>query len=212
MRKFVSLVEVTVFYSLVQILIWSSPRWRPPVILIGLIMMGICIGSNRLHKDSLERIGLKGEKLIPSAKLVAPWLVLLVPLIIAGWGKTPPEGWDFWFAILGYPIWGFAQEYVLLGFVANRLEDALPHHLFLVPWINGFLFSMAHLPNPILMGMTMVSGTVFTRIFLRERHLIPPALAHALFGIALSFAFGSLNGAMSVGPGYLSRIGTPLNP
>lgn len=212
MNRLIPLFEVVIFYALAQSVIWGSGRWRPPVLVVAVVMLLICVGSNYYHKDSMERIGLRSQKFWPNMKLVAPWLLLLIPFIYLGWGKSSLIGWDAWFAVLGYPFWGFAQEYVLLAFICNRLEDAMPGHLFIIPWVNGFLFSLAHLPNPVLMTITMMSGVVFTRIFLKERHLVPASLAHALFGVALTYAFGSICGIMSVGPAYLSRIGTPPLP
>ncbi len=206
--RWVSIAEVLIFYSLAQILIWGPWKFRPPILLVAFLMVGICIFSNWFHGDTQEKIGLAKENFIPNLKLVAPvTLVCLIPIIIPGWGKKPLEGWDFWFAALGYPIWGFAQEYALLGFVANRLEEGLPSHPRLVPWINGFLFSMTHLPNPLLISLTFILGVLFTHIFFKKRHLIPLALAHALFGVGLSIAFGDIKGIMSVGPGYLLRMG-----
>ena len=82
----------------------------------------------------------------------------------------------------------------------------------LVPWINGFLFSMAHLPNPLLMTVTFVSGVLFTYVFLKERQIIPLALVHAIVGVLLSLNFGSIKAIMSVGPGYTTRLESPVKP
>ena len=74
---------------------------------------------------------------------------------------------------------------------------------------NAALFSLAHLPNPILMTATFAAGFAFTAIFRRHRHLVPIALAHAAVGVAIALAFANINGSMSVGPGYERRVGMP---
>ena len=206
----VSLVEVAVFYGLAQLVIWGGEKLRPTVLLIAIVLLAVCICSNVLHGDSLRRIGLSSEELWPCARLVAIVSVpLLIPLMFFAWKNRFYAPWDTAFALLGYPLWGFVQEYALLGFVANRLEDGMERQVALVPWVNGLLFSMAHLPNPVLMTATFISGVLFTQIFLRHRQLVPIAIAHALFGIGISLAFSAINGVMSVGPGYGLRIGSP---
>lgn len=203
-----SLAEVTAFYSLVLFVIWGGHARRPSSIVIVLFLLGICLSSNILHKDSWERIGLSAQQFWPNLKLT---LKFCTPFIVGLWLYAWPhryEGlWNSWFSFLGYPFWAFVQEYTLLGFVANRLDDGIGRPQ-LVSWINGFLFGMAHLPNPVLMCVTFFSGVLFTHIFFRHRHLVPLSLVHAIFGVGISVGLGWINGVMSVGPGYYLRIGT----
>ena len=204
----VSLVEVGVFYLLVHLVIWGSKVIPIPVLLVAIILVGICVGSNQYHQDSVERIGLSSKNFWPTSKLILPIAIPLALFVLFfAWGKEVRGGWNMWFSLLGYPLWGFAQEYALLGFVANRLQDAFPKHESLIPWLNGFLFGLAHVPNPLLMPVTFAAGVLFTKIFFKGRHLIPLALTHALFGILLSLATSHMVGMMSVGPAYISRRG-----
>lgn len=193
----------------------GGERFRPAAPLIVVALVGVCIASNRFHGDSRERIGLAAAAFWPTARLVAPIAILFAaPLFAMGWAKRFWWDWDIAWSFLGYPVWSFAQEYAVLGFVNNRLEDALGNHRAVVPWLNGLLFSFAHIPNPILMTATFIAGVTFTMIFERRRHLIPIALAHALIGVGISLAFADVYGVMSVGPGYVHRIGSvaPLRP
>lgn len=208
--RWVSLLEVTLFYMLAMWVIWWGGEWRPTILLVALVMLIICIGSNLWHHDSLEKIGLARRNFWPSMKIVLPITVpLLFPLIIFAIFKKSPSSWDWKFNLLGYPVWSFVQEYVLLSFFANRLDEAIPQKT-LIPWLNGFLFGLAHLPNPVLTVVTFISGVLFTHLFFKKRHLIALALMHALFGIVISLAFGDIYGIMSVGPAYLKRIGNPI--
>lgn len=174
-------------------------------------MIGICVGSNFYHKDSLEKIGLAPKNFWPTAKITFPMGILfLIPLIIYSWGQEVRGDWNLWFSLMGYPFWGFAQEYALMSFSANRLADVFPGKWGTISIFNGSLFSIAHLPNPILTFVTLISGILFTYIFLKRKHILPLALVHAIFGIALSLALSHIPGIMSVGPAYLSRIGRPF--
>jgi membrane protease YdiL (CAAX protease family) len=206
----ISLAEVVAFYGLTLWVIWCGGRFRPTILIVAAIILAISFGSNRFHGDDLERVGLARKNFWPAMKLAFPvTLPFLLPLIFLAFRREGFAAWDWKFSFFGYPIWGFAQEYVLLGFIANRLQDALPERGGIIPWINGALFALVHLPNPLLMSVTFVSGVLFTALFFRRRHLVPFALLHAIFGILINLAFGNIHGVMSVGPNYTRRLGNP---
>jgi len=159
-----------------------------------------------MHRDSLERIGLASANFKPAFALATK---ICIPFLVPAYAIVAYRGfrgeWNLWFSFLGYPIWAFVQEYALLGFVANRLEEAISSRAW-IPWLNGLLFASAHLPNPVLTIATFISGTLFTALFFKRRHLVPAAVFHALFGVAICMAFNNFPGIMSVGPGYLRRF------
>jgi hypothetical protein len=67
------------------------------------------------------------------------------------------------------------------------------------------IFSLAHLPNPILTVVTFLWGLAACTIFLRYRNLYPLGLAHAVLGITLAIAIpGPMIRNMRVGLGYLA--------
>ncbi|MCB4755431.1 MAG: CPBP family intramembrane metalloprotease [Elusimicrobia bacterium] len=208
--RWISSIEVAAFYALILSVIWRGEKGRPTILLMALVMLGLCVLSNWIHGDSLERVGLSKKNFWPNFKLVTfVSLPFLIPFSVLAILRRGPAEWNLWFRFVGYPVWAFAQDYALLGFVANRLENVFNERKSLIPWINGFLFSFVHWPNPLLMAATFLFGAVFTEVFFRRRHLIPIALAHALLGVLLSLSFGHIRGIMSVGPGYTRRIGTP---
>ncbi len=209
--RWVSAAEVAAFYAVAMATIWFGDRIRPTILIVALLIVAICVGSNFLHGDSAARIGFAPSQFIPCltwAMLIV--LPVAVPLAFVALKHRFYWPWDLAWSLAGYPVWGFAQEYALLGFVNNRLEEVMAGHESLLPWVNGFLFAMAHLPNPVLMIVTFGAGVAFTSIFRRHRHLVPLALAHAIVGVAIALAFANVNGVMSVGPGYGTRVGTPV--
>ncbi|MFN0118287.1 MAG: type II CAAX prenyl endopeptidase Rce1 family protein [Elusimicrobiota bacterium] len=212
--KWIGLFEVGLFYFLVHWVIWKGGKYRPTILVISILIILICLISNYFHSDSREKIGFSLNSFWPNFRDVGPAGILIsLPFFAISWGKELPVGWNIWFALIGYPIWAFAQEYVLLSFIGNRLSDSLPHQKNLIPWINGMLFSLTHFPNPILMTATFIGGIVFTWAFLRNRNLISISLIHGLIGVAISLGCADIPGAMSVGPGYLKRVGkTPHLP
>ncbi len=208
--RWISIGEIALFYGLAEWIIWFGGALRPTILVVAVIIIGLCIASNQYHGDSRERIGLGRGTFWPAMKLALPiTLPFALPLIFLAFYRESFAAWNWKFSFFGYPFWGFAQEYALLGFLANRWEDGLPGRQRLIPWLNGLLFSLAHAPNPVLMTVTFVSGVLFTALFFRRRNLLAYALLHAVFGILINLAFGHIHGIMSVGTSYTRRIGNP---
>jgi membrane protease YdiL (CAAX protease family) len=66
------------------------------------------------------------------------------------------------------------------------------------------IFSLAHLPNPILTVVTFVWGLLACLIFLSYRNLYVLAVAHAILGITVAMSVpGPVIRNMRVGLGYL---------
>jgi membrane protease YdiL (CAAX protease family) len=210
-RRSLGFLEVLGFYGTAFIAIWGGQRlpWRPPVLLAGVLIVGICVLSNRRHGDTRERLGLDPRWLKPCAKTTAwvagPFLIVLLAIALGGPSPTPRQ---FLFWLLGYPLWAFAQEYALLAFSGNRLSDSFGDRPWTVAIVNGLLFSLVHAPNPILMTACLISGALFTRIFLRTPHLFPLALAHGWGGFLLSWIYLMKYNAMMIGPAYLKHAAT----
>ena len=67
------------------------------------------------------------------------------------------------------------------------------------------VFSLAHLPNPILTVVTFVWGLAACLFFLRYRNLYTLAIAHAILGITLAITVpGPVIHNMRLGLGYLT--------
>jgi membrane protease YdiL (CAAX protease family) len=67
------------------------------------------------------------------------------------------------------------------------------------------IFSLAHLPNPILTVCTFVWGLAACLFFLRYRNLYSLSIAHAILGITLAICVpGPVIRNMRVGLGYLT--------
>ena len=103
-----------------------------------------------------------------------------------------------------YTIWSFLQEFLLLSFFLLRLLRLLPGKNAAVLVTTG-LFTIAHLPNPILTVLTLLWGWASCRLFLRYRNLYALAMAHAILGISIAITIpGPVDHNMRVGLGYLT--------
>lgn len=210
--RWASAVEILGFYGAVLLAVWIGQRVpiHIPVLALGVLLLAICSLSNRWHGDSRERIGWDHKHFKACGRLVVRLFspFLLIMLLLALRGPVPPLP-KILFGLLGYPLWALAQQYALQSFCANRLEDIVGPRPWTVAALNGLLFSLVHLPNPILTAFTLIGGVLFTRVFLKKRHLVPIALAHAAAGFFLSLIFHAQYNVMMIGPAYLKWAGVP---
>ncbi len=206
------LVEVLGFYGLVLAAIWGgqSLNLHGQVWIGAVLLLGATVVSSRKHGDGRERLGLGRNTWRPATRLTLLYAgPVLLLLGIAALSRPAPPWPKILFGLAGYPLWAFAQEYALLSFAANRLEEGLGQRPALISTVNSLLFALVHTPNPVLMGACLLSGWVFTKIFFQTRNILPLALAHALGGFLLSWILLHQYNGMMVGPAYWKWAGVP---
>ena len=70
------------------------------------------------------------------------------------------------------------------------------------------LFTLAHIPNPVLLVGTLLGGIFFVEMFQRYRNIYPIALVHGMLGMALGVSVPDfLMRHMRVGIGFLRYHG-----
>jgi hypothetical protein len=218
-------LELAGFYALTAGIIWAGPlvHWRPPGAVAALLLIGWLVFFVGRRGWNAEKMGWGRRWFRPACKAVLTWAgpFLLLGMLTACLRPWPslqrvlygergaPPAWALAhpgavvvLGLLRYPLWALVQETMLLSYLANRWRDALGERPWLVASVNGALFALLHAPNPILMPVCLVSGTLLTRAFLKAPHLVPPALVHGFGGLLVSLLFWQHPGAMTVGPSY----------
>ncbi len=85
-----------------------------------------------------------------------------------------------WALAFLYLPWALVQEVALQGILLRGLETFVPGRA--VVAVAGALFALAHLPDPVLTGLTFAVGTVWAGLFLRHRSIWPLTVSHAVLG------------------------------
>jgi len=106
----------------------------------------------------------------------------LVPLLAYGWaqGRLPPPA-TLWLVMGLYPVWGLGQQFGLQALITRNLRALLPQAGARVP-VAAVLFSVAHFPNFVLMGLTFAAGLGFTWVYERHRNLWALGIVHGVLG------------------------------
>lgn len=197
-----NLAEPATVFALIMLYIWRL-RYTWP--LAWIFILGFLILSHILRREPAASLGFRWSNFRECVERMAPALLLLALSLIAG-GVLLQTMRNISFehgllCLAVYCPWGLFQQYLLNGYLANRLLAALPvRH---VPLIAAALFSGTHLPNWFLMLVTFAAGYYSTKIYMRYRNVYFLGLAHGVIGTALFLVIpDSISHHLTVGPGF----------
>lgn len=199
------LLELSTGYALILIVIWTPRPWQRLSYLAAATFLAIVLW---LSRPGLKAMGLRPADfrrslwLIGAALLAAAIAVLVAARI--GTLHAPGSLLQFVERYTGYAIGACIQQVLLQCLFLPRLLRLTrsPSHAALAATT---LFSLAHLPNPILTVITIVWGLASCLYFLRYRNLYALVVAHAILGIAVAVCVpGPVIHNMRVGLGYLT--------
>jgi len=203
-------IELLIGYALILVAIWTPPSIQRYVLWLTFSWI---LTTTLLARHSPEALGFGIAGLRRSAWVLAAALILAsVQVLVAIETRTlhtltgpMPVGEHMW----GYAIWAFLQQFVLQDFFLFRLLRMIPNRSTAV-FTAAVLFSVAHLPNPILTVVTLLWGWAACAIFLEYRSLLALGVLHALLGLSFAVTVpGNLHRHMRVGLGYLRYRAEP---
>jgi|SRR5579884_249829 len=197
-------VEVTVVAVGIMWYIW---RWQYVYPNFAVVLLVFLIATFFWHRDRLSSLGFGSQGLLPALKiLAAPTGMLAAFLVIVGWGTGAFAHWTWTLdkatGFGRYFAFCLFQEFGLQSFFTNRLL-AVFKRPGTAAWSSALIFAVFHVPNPVLMPVTLLGGYVLNRVFIRYRNLLPLAFSQAIVGslLALILPAGWHHG-LRVGPGY----------
>jgi membrane protease YdiL (CAAX protease family) len=211
-RRRRDLIELSLGYALIIAVIWTP---RPLQRLLFWLAASGLISVLWLTFPGWEAMGLRSTNLARSLWVAgAALLAAAIAIFIAGRMHTlqwPGGTIPFVQRYLGYAIWSVFQQVLLQDYFLARLLRLLGRPVS-AALAAATIFSLAHLPNPILTLVTFIWGLAACLLFLRYRNLYPLALAHAILGIAIAMTVpGPVTHNMRVGLGYLTYSAHPMH-
>ncbi len=194
--------EVAAGFILIMLYIWRL-RFTEPKAWIGILALFVL--SHLLRGERGAALGFRFVNFRECMEQMAP-LLLLLALAMLSMGlllqTMRPISLEYGcICLLAYCPWGVFQQYLVNGFIANRLAAVLAPRY--VPLISASLFAGAHLPNWFLMLVTFALGYYSTKLFLRYRNLYFLGIAHGIIGTLLFVVIpDSISHHLTVGPGF----------
>ncbi len=198
-------LELSGIYGLILVVIWTP---HPYQVLMWVIATVITVAVIAISFEGFRPLGLCTANLLRSLWAVALAAgVAMVAIALAGRMHTLHTPSTLASSVrhyLGYALWATVQEIILQCFFAVRILRLLGNAT-LAAVTSACLFSVAHLPNPVLAVITLVCGVAACLCYLHYRNVWPLAAAHALLGIAIAITIpADLDHNMRVGVGYLT--------
>ena len=164
-------------------------RWV--IVVPTLMAVGLMILSHRERRETLSDLGFRLDNFYAAARLLLlPTFAAIVAILIGGWLLS-----DSGFIVrplgarhLSLPVWVLFQQYALQGFINRRAQIALGKGPLSIVTV-GVLFSLLHLPNPLLSVLTLIGGLLWAYVYQRQPNLLALALSHMVVSLSLALTF-----------------------
>jgi membrane protease YdiL (CAAX protease family) len=147
------------------------------------------LASTIFRNDRCADIGLHFDNFFAALRLVAiPTLVLALVIIAIGAGNGSLHFGKRMFPLrLSRYLWPFMQQYLMLGFLNRRLQDAVGKgRASLI--VTAIVFAGMHTPNPALMIATFLGGSIWAWAFQRQPNLLATTISHVILGAVLGYS------------------------
>lgn len=206
--RIASLADVTLLPAFILWFIWQlqfTARWS------WVIFIGWMLVSFLIHRDTPKTLGWRADNLGEATRraviaFCAMGAGLLAIGLFLGQPHHPPPDLIEWRRFGGYFSFCVLQQVALNSLLHNRMLS-LVRNEWMAAAMTGGIFAACHWPNPVLVPLTFVAGTVMAWLFGRARNIVPLAIGQAILGSLVFWAFPlAWQHHMRVGPGY---YGTP---
>ncbi len=198
-------MEIGIGYALIQAVEWTPRPWQRSLWLVAALGLVFLLWRSF---EGWAAMGLRRTNLRRSLWIVAAAAaVSAAAILLSVHARTLLVLDGVWFfpeTYGAYAMWSGVQQILLQGFFLLRMLRVVRK-----PWqavlLAAFLFSSAHIPNPLLMALTFIWGFIACALFLRYRNLYPLMLAHAFLGITIAMTVpGPAVHNMRVGLAYFN--------
>lgn len=172
-----------------------EPRWL--MALPGLFAALLMLYSHRQRGEKLSEVGFSLRNFWKALSLVAiPTLAVCSVIAAIGFLTSSFHLTShFWTNLLVLPVWAVIQQYVLQAFIYRRMrwifisESDSPEQLLrqtrLAILATAVIFSLTHLPNLMLMLLTLLGALLWSWVYERAPNLFALGLSHAVISLML---------------------------
>jgi membrane protease YdiL (CAAX protease family) len=163
-----------------------------------LLALALMVTSHRERGETLHDLGFRVDNFLAAIRLLLlPTLAALLVIMAVAWSlnQTVFAG-HFRTRFLSLPLWALFQQYALNGFINRRAQLLLGKGTKSVLLV-ALVFSVLHLPNPVLAILTLLGGLIWATAYQREPNL---------WALAISHAVASVTVAITISPGFLNNM------
>ncbi|MBU6141664.1 CPBP family intramembrane metalloprotease [Patescibacteria group bacterium] len=100
---------------------------------------------------------------------------------------------------LGNALW---QQLLVLGYFLPRLEKGVDHEWTAYAAL-GCMFALVHIPNPVLVPVTLIGGMLCAYYYRKTRNIYLIILAHSVLAVGIMYLFpAAWHHHLRIGPGF----------
>ena len=198
-------LQIVLVYASLESALWTAGIVQ--VVFIALTAV-LATAMTLSERRSLAKLGLDPRSIRRGWWIVPVGAALAALTLLAAWRwhtlRLPADSPSLYRRVLLYLVWALMQQFLLQSFIFLRLEQLLRGGGRAVI-AAALLFASAHIPNPVLVPVTLVGGLLLSELFRRYRTLYLLAVAQALVALALAISVPeTVLHDMRVGIGYIS--------
>lgn len=177
--------RLIIAFSLLEWALWTSGQMQriASLAFISWIIVTTIAQRRKLQELGLGLRGIRGAAIALPVAMIASGLIFTMAWMFGTlrplYGSRPLAH------ALGYALWATIQEFILNGYFFSTFEELLPRSRDAVIAAVA-AFTLAHIPNPVLLAGTLLASTFFVLVFRRFRNIYPLGIAHALLGLTLA--------------------------
>jgi membrane protease YdiL (CAAX protease family) len=197
-------LDLVTMSALLLSYLWIWQRsFRGDLFVCLTLVVGFAVWSHWRRGERPRDLGFRSDNLVVAAAtvfaIVGPLIVFILLIgMAAGTFRILPRD-EFLARLTILPLFGLAQQYLLLGFYLRRYREVLPGDG-LPALATAVTFALLHLPNGFLMVVTFAAGLGSCWFYRRAQNLWVLGLAHGLLSLAISVSISkSLASGMKVG-------------
>lgn len=186
-------------WALTPFLVSAWPLAGPPLLTFVLMLY-----SHRCRGETVQTLGFSGRHFDRAVLLLAaPTLLAIAALIFVSCVTHSLHLPDrFWARLSVLPLWALLQQYVMLGFIYQRLRPLLGANQTMIA--TAGLFAFVHAPNISLVILTFFGGLIWSFVYERAPNLFACAISHMLLSATVLITVPeSILPSMTVGYHYL---------
>ena len=147
------------------------------------------IFSHRERGETAKELGFRFDNFPAAARLLfLPTVIAAALILLMGWyGRSRFEFAPLRLRFLTLPLGALFQQYALQGFINRRAQLVTGPGVKSIVLV-AILFSVMHLPNPLLAGLTLVAGLMWAAAYQRVPNLFALTISHVVLSLLLALS------------------------
>lgn len=202
--------EIFLVFAMVEMAIWMGNLSKTLSWLLGALALFGVLRHWWIDSRDLKSvfIPVKCARIVYCEMYMAFFACGTAILVIAGLGNPaafalPDLARRFAVSVLFYLGNALWQQILLNGYFYPRLNQAFCGNQEKAIIAVGALFALVHLPNPVLVPVTMLGGMLSAYFFQKTRNIYVLVIAHAILAVAVMYLLPeSWHHHLRIGPGY----------